>query len=499
MGKTPMKRAIVIGAGLGGLATAVRLQRQGYKVTVLEKNATAGGRCNIYTEAGFSFDTGPSILLMVDTLRELFASAGRDIREYLDLIRLPFNYRIRFDDGTHLDLSGDEADLCRQLDAIEPGAGAQYRRFLADAEYKYRVSRQRFTDRNFRKWSEFYTPANLYYVLRLNALTSLTKFVSRYFNDPRIRIAFTFQTMYLGLSPADAPAIYSLLPYTEIRDGIWYPLGGMYSIPRALVRLLEELGGELRLECEAQEIVARNGRACGVRLRSGAELEADVVICNADLPHSYRSLVPPQFRGQYTDARLDRLRYGCSAFMLYLGVDTVYDGLFHHNVFLARDTDKNFDEIFKQQRLPSDPSFYIHCATRTDPALAPPGSDTVYVLVPVPRLHEGMDWSTEGPRYRELVLDRVESLAAPGIRKHIVVEKMVTPADWADSYHLRHGATFGLAHDFFQVGYMRPANKAAALDRLYFVGAGTVPGGGVPMVIIGARLVARRIRQELGA
>ncbi len=493
-----MKRAIVIGAGIGGLATSVRLQHQGYDVTVLEKNAAPGGRCNTYAEAGFTFDTGPSILLMVDTLRELFRSVGRDIREYLELVRLPFNYRIRFGDGTHLDLSSDEAALCRQLEAIEPGAGDQYRRFLADAEYKYRVSRQRFTDRNFRSWAEFFTPLNLYYVLRLNALTSLAKFAARYFKDPRLRVAFTFQTMYLGLAPADAPAIYSLLPYTEIHDGIWYPMGGMYSIPRALVRVLTELGGEVRLACEAEEIIVRNGRAAGVRLTNGTEMAADVVVCNADLPYSYRSLLPPQFRAPYAGGRLDRLRYGCSAFMLYLGVDKVYDDLFHHNVFLAQDSDRNFVEIFKQHRLPSDPSFYVHCVTRTDPAMAPAGADCVYVLVPVPRIYEGMDWATEGPRYRELVLDKVESLAAPDIRQHIVVEKMVTPADWAESYHLRHGATFGLAHDFFQVGYMRPHNKARALDRLYFVGAGTVPGGGVPMVIIGARLVAQRIRLELG-
>ncbi len=496
--KRAMKRAIVIGAGLGGLATAVRLQRQGYDVTVLEKNSTPGGRCNTYAEAGFTFDTGPSILLMVDTLRELFRSVGRDIGEYLELVRLPFNYRIRFGDGAQLDMSSDEAAMRRQLEAMEPGAGDQYLRFLADAGYKYRVSRQRFTDRNFRNWAEFFTPANLYYMTRLNALTPLTNFAARYFKDPRLRLALTFQTMYLGLAPSDAPAIYSLLSYTEIRDGIWYPMGGMYSIPRALVRLLAELGGDLRLGCEAQEITVRNGRASGVRLVDGSELEADVVICNADLPHSYSSLVPPRYRAPYTEARLERLRYGCSALMLYLGVDKVYDGLFHHNVFLAKDTEENFDQIFKRHRLPLDPSFYVHCVTRTDPAMAPAGADSVYVLVPVPRIYEGMDWAAEGPRYRELVLDRVESVAAPDIRKHIVVEKMVTPPDWADSYHLRHGATFGLAHDFFQVGYMRPHNKAKALDGLYFVGAGTVPGGGVPMVVIGARLVAQRIRQDLG-
>ncbi|HWE63937.1 MAG TPA: phytoene desaturase family protein, partial [Chloroflexota bacterium] len=435
--------------------------------------------------------------LMVDALRELFSAVGRAIDDYLDLVRLPFNYRIRFGDGSLLDVSNDQAAMRRQLDAFEPGAGEAYLRYLEDAGQKYRVSRRRFTDRNFRSWAAFLTPINLYYLLRVQALHRLAPFAARYFTDPRLRIAFTFQTMYLGLSPADAPAIYSLLPYTELLDGIWYPMGGMYSIPLALARLLEDLGGEIRLQCPVEEVAVRQRRATGVRLTDGSTLRADVVVCNADLPHSYRTLVPPGFRKPYEHDRLDRLRYGCSAFMLYLGVDTVYDQLFHHNVFLSARPEHNFDQIFKQGRLPDDPSFYVHCAARTDPAMAPSGCDTVYILVPVPPLTGGVDWQVEGPRFRERVLERVEAVAAPRIREHIVVERMITPVDWARGYNLRHGATFGLSHDLLQVGYLRPRNKAAALDRLYFVGASTVPGGGVPMVFIGSRLVAERIAQEV--
>lgn len=493
-----MKQAIVVGAGLGGLATAVRLQHQGFQTTVLEKNERPGGRCDIWESEGFTFDTGPSILLMVDALRELFASVGRDIRDYLDLVRLPFNYRIRFGDGSMLDVSNDELAMRRQLDAMEPGAGDAYARFLQDAGYKYRTARRQFTDRNFRSWGEFLTLPNLYYLLRSNALTKLDRFAGRYFSDPRIRMAFTFQTMYLGLSPTDAPAIYSLLPYTEIVDGIWYPMGGMYRIPQALARLLQELGGELRTECSVEEVTVRKGAASGVRLADGTELAADLVVCNADLPQSYRTLVPPAFRAPFENGKLERLRYGCSAFMLYLGVDRVYDHLFHHNVFLSTDTERNFRQIFREERLPDDPSFYIHCASRTDPSVAPAGCDTVYVLVPVPHMSRNINWAVEGERFRALVLDRVEALAAPAIKKHIRVERMVTPADWASTYNLRHGATFGISHDFFQVGYLRPRNKAAALDRLYFVGASTVPGGGVPMVFLSSKLVAERVGQEVG-
>ena len=493
-----MKRAIVVGAGIGGLATAIRLQHQGFQTTVLEKNEQPGGRCNTWQQDGFTFDTGPSILLMPDSLRELFSSVGREMGDYLDMVRLPFNYRITFGDGSTLDISSDEAAMRRQLEAIEPGAGAQYLRFLEDAGYKYHTARRRFTDRNFRSWAEFLTLENLYYLIRANALIKLDTFVTRYFKDPRIRIALTFQTMYLGLSPADAPAIYSLLPYTELVEGIWYPMGGVYQIPLAMVKLLGELGGELRTSCAVDEVIVRKGRAAGVRLAGGEELAADVVICNADLPYSYRSIVPPAFRKPFENGALDRMRYGCSAFMLYLGVDRQYTHLFHHNVYLANDTERNFEQIFKQRRLPDDPSFYIHCAARTDPSVAPPGGDTVYVLVPVPHMNPNVNWEVEGPRFRDLVLDKVEALAAPEIRKHIKVERMVTPNDWAESYNLRYGATFGISHDFFQVGYLRPRNKAAALDRLYFVGASTVPGGGVPMVFISSKLVAERVKEEVG-
>jgi phytoene desaturase len=271
----------------------------------------------------------------------------------------------------------------------------------------------------------------------------------------------------------------------------------MYEIPLALARLLGEFGGEVRTGALVEEIMVRGDRVAGVRLAGGTTLAADVVVCNADLPYSYRTLVPERYRAPYQHGRLDRLRHGCSAFMLYLGVDRRYEQLFHHNVFLSRDPADNFADIFQRFRLPSDPSFYVHCGARTDPGVASPGRDALFILAPVPHLHPGIDWVTEAPRYRELMLDRLEAVAAPEVRRHIVAERMVTPVEWGAQYNLYHGATFGLSHDFFQVGYMRPRNKAAALEGLYFAGASTVPGGGVPMVLISSRLVAQRVQREV--
>lgn len=489
--------AIVIGAGLGGLSTAIRLAHSGVSTRVLEKNASPGGRCNVWTEQGFTFDTGPTLLLMRDVLDDLFASVGRRLEDYLDLVRVRPNYRITFGDGTVLEVSDDRAAMIAQLERIEPGAGQRYGHFLNDAGFKYRVARRQFVERNFRHLFEFITPANLYYLFKTNTLHRLFPFSRRFFRDERLRIAFSFQTMYLGISPYDAPAVYSLLPYTEIAEGIWFPRGGMYQIVRALLRLADELGVRIDTETEVTEILESQGRASGVRLSDGRTYTADVVVCNADLPYGYRHLVPRGYGKAYRKGRLDRLRYGSSSFMMYLGTDKGYPQLLHHNVFLSPDVKGNFADIFQRRVVSDRPSFYINCPTRTDPSLAPEGGDNIYILVPVPHLTLAVDWERETARLRHSVLTRLAELGITDLSEHIVLERSFTPIDYKDTYNLARGATFGIAHDFFQVGYMRPANKANDLDRLYFVGASTVPGGGVPMVIIGSRLVHERIMAEV--
>jgi phytoene desaturase len=492
-------RTVIVGGGVGGLATAIRLAAAGHRVTLLEQRSTVGGRASELRVDGYRFDIGPTLLLMPDVYQELFAAADRRMEDYVTLRRLDPNYRVHLGDGRWFDASGDLARTAEEINAIEPGAGDRIPAFLADAGYKYRVARDTFVGRNFRHLFEFITPRNLYYLLRTEALANLFRMTRRYFRDERLRLAFTFQSMYLGISPLDAPAIYALLPYTELVEGIWYPEGGIYRLIEAMRRLAEELGAEIRTDAEVVSLVMDGDRVSAVALADGTTVEADVVVANADLPGAYHRFVPERLRPDFRDRRLRRLRYTASAYMLYLGVDRVYEQLRHHNVFFHADFRANFDAIFRTRRLPDDPSLYVAAPGRTDPTVAPPGHDALMILVPVPHLaRRGVDWKHEEEGFRRRVYDRLEGIGLSDLRRHVVVERRFTPVDWRDTFGLTGGSAFGLAHDVRQVGYLRPNNRAKKLRNLYFVGASTAPGTGVPMVIIGSRLVTERILQEQG-
>lgn len=493
------RTAIVVGGGLGGLATAIRMQYAGWHVTLVEQNSRVGGRCNLLQADGYTFDTGPTLLLMRDVLDDLFASVDRRLEDYLDLVRVSPNYRIRFGDGSALTLSSDMTDLSAQVERFEVGAGDALERYLADAGYKYRVSRDRFVERNFAHWYQFATLHNLYYLLRTTTLRKLDNHAARYFSDPRLQLAFTFQTMYLGLAPRDAPSVYSLLPYTELREGIWYPQGGMYQVAAALEKLACELGVDIQLCSRVERLSFHDWHATGVELDDGRRLAADVVIVNSDLPSAYENLVPRKYRGRFTDRALRRLDYGSSAFLMYLGLDRTYPHMHHHDVYLSADSIRNFDDIFRHGRLPDDPSFYACTPSRTDSTLAPPGCDTLYVLVPVPNAGASVDWTAEAAPFRDLMYRHLErTFELTDLRGHVTFERVYTPVDFQRDYSLARGSAFGLSHGFKQVGYMRPANRARDVRNLYFVGASTVPGGGVPMVVIGSRLVTERVQEEWG-
>jgi phytoene desaturase len=485
-------KIIVIGAGVGGLSAAVRLAHQGYQVEVLEKGPEAGGRCGQLRVGGFTFDTGPTLLLMPEVLEETFQAVGRKMSDYLTLTRCDPNYRIHFRDGSDVTFTTELTQMANELERLEPGSFSRYLSFLALGREQYRVSLERFVGRNFDSVMQMFSPGNLREVLRIKAHKKMYSEVSRFFQDDRLRAALTFQTMYLGISPYEAPAVYGLLPFTELAVGIWFPKGGMYAIPRALEKLGRELGVTYRYRTEVKKVATANGRTTGVVLADGSHEAASAVVCNADLPWAYRNLIDP---ADSTLPRAEKLKYTSSAFMMYLGTRKKYPGLLHHNVVFGRDYRGSFTDIFERFQVPEDPAFYVNAPAHTDPSLAPEGKDSLYVLVPVPHRHASIDWAVEGPKVREKVLDRLAELGYADLRENIEVERHFTPDDYATTLNLEKGSAFGLSHNFFQVGPFRPTNVDPNLPNLFFVGASTQPGTGLPMVMLSAKLVAERVAQ----
>lgn len=482
------ERVVIVGAGVGGLAAAIRLRHAGFEVTVLEKNDGPGGRCGFWEQDGYRFDLGPTIVLLKPVFEALFAHVGRRMDDYLQMVACDPNYRIHFDDGAKVTFSANLREMQAALESVEPGSFAGYLRYLEEGKRGMDAALGRFVTKNFDSFFDFATPSNLAEVFGANAHRSLKSVIGRHFKDERLRTALTFQTMYMGIAPKDAPGIYSLLPYTELADGIWFPMGGLYAIPLALERLAKELGVRFRYATPVSHIDTEGVRATGVTLESGERVAADVVLANADLPYVYRKLLP-----QAPFERREKLSYTSSGFMLYLGLDKQVPELSHHNFFFTDDFDRNFEEIFEKRCVPTKPSIYVNVANRTDPSLAPQGKDGLYVLVPVPHQTEGIDWRVEGPKLREVVFERLKEFGLGDLRPHVKVERQLTPDGWAAGFNLEKGSAFGLSHNFFQVGWFRPKNQDETFRNVFFVGASTQPGTGLPMVLFSAQLCVDRI------
>lgn len=492
------EKLVVVGAGVGGLCAAARLAHEGYDVEVYEKNRGPGGRCGLMEVDGYRFDMGPTLLLMPEVARETFAAVGRNLDDYLTLHRCDPNYRLTFSDGSHLQMSTNLADLRGEFEKIEKGSGEALLEFLRLGDRQYRVSLERFVGRNFDHLGQFLTPANLREVVAIKALASMYKEVAKLFDDARLRAALTFQTMYLGISPYEAPAVYGLLPFVEIALGIFFPKGGMFAIPLALEKLCKELGVRFHYNAEVERITTqRAGKRLitdGVRLKGGQVVRADAVLCNVDLPFAYKNLLGEEVK---SERDFSKAKYTSSAFMFYWGIDQKIAGLEHHNAYLDSDYEGSFADIFANGRVPKSPSFYVNVPSKTDPTMAPAGKDSVYVLVPVPDSSFTVDWASEGQRIRKHVLDTLSAkMGVPDLGSHIVVERVFTPDDWQTAFSLERGAAFGLSHNFMQVGPFRPVNQDKRVRNLFFVGASTQPGTGIPMVMLSAKLVTERVLQH---
>ena len=497
MQKSTVPTALVIGAGIGGIATAARLARHGYEVTVLEKESTPGGRCNQIVRDGHRFDIGPTLFLMPEIWEETFAALGERMSAHLELRRIDPTYRVHFDDGLQLELTSNIGAMQTQLEKVDKTAFTGFLNYIAEGNKHYKMSVEKFVGRNFYNIFEYFSLRNLPLLFKLKALQKHYANTSRFFKDERLKAAFTFQNMYLGLSPYDAPATYSLLQYTELAEGVWYPIGGMYAAIQTLVKIAEKLGVKFIYNAPVKKLEVEGSKVRRVELKDGREFSADIFVGNADLPYIYKELLPENEEAKKLEDKL----YTCSTIMFYWGVDQEYPQIAHHNVFLGGDYKASFDQIFKDHTLPDVPSFYVHAPARTDPAAAPKGQETLYVLVPVGHLdaRSEQDWEALVNRARETVFSRLaQEMGAKDLKKHIKFEIVYQPKVWKERFNLEKGAAFGLSHNFWQVGYLRPQNRHKQYKNLFFTGASTHPGTGLPIVLLSARLTTERILKETG-
>jgi len=488
------KTVVVIGAGIAGITAATHLAKRGLQVTVIEKNARPGGRCDRISREGHHFDTGPTLLVMPLLYEAEFAALGTSLHEMLDLQRVDPTYHLVFDDGSRLALTSDMKSLGEQLEAIEPGSFQGLLRYMDEGHRHYHLATEKLVYPDFRKASDFFKLEHLPLLQQVKPLAKHYANMSHYFDDPRLKAAFTFQDVYMGLSPFEAPATFSMMPYTELAHGVWYPKGGMYQVVEALMSLAREAGVEFIFNTSAEQI-GLNGKSARGLIVDGKLLEADAVLANADLPYVYQNLLPQEGQAE----KLARKRYSCSVISFFWGVDKPYESLPPHTLFLADDYRANFDSIIRDLGLPANPSLYIHAPSRLDPSMAPRGQDTLIAIVPVGHMSENgeQDWGAIRDRAREHVFRRLRTLGIHDLEEHIKFEMNFTPLSWHKRYNLVKGSTHGLCHNLTQLGYFRPDNRHPHYHNLYFTGATTRPGTGLPTAMVSRHQSAQRILDDL--
>lgn len=492
------KKIIIIGAGVAGLASAVRLQSQGFEVEIYEKQNTIGGKMNQISEKGFKFDTGPTIVMMPDIYKEVFESAGRNADDYISMQQLDPIYSVFYPDGTRSQVSTDLVHLTNYLEGISEKDSSGYMRYMSETYDRYLIAKDHFIEKTFRKPTDFYNPKTLMNAIRLKTFDSAYHSISKYIEDDKLKKLLSFQTLYIGISPYNGPSIYNIIPLIEMIYGVWFIKGGMYSLVEAMEKLFKELGGKIHTSSNVDEIIIKDNKAFGIKIGQ-EEIKSDVVLCNADFPYAMKSLIIDEAnRKKHTDKKIDNMDYSCSCLMFYLGINHKLDQLDLHNILFSDDFDGNIDDIF-EGRLPKDASMYFYRPTKLDESLAPKGQEILYILIPIPNLtHEDIVWNEETINsYREKVFKKVETLPEmDNFRESIVYEKIYTPKDFESKFNTHNGATFGLAPTLLQSNYFRPQNKFKQIDNLYFAGSSVHPGAGVPIVLTSAKLAVENILMD---
>ncbi|MDE2480989.1 MAG: phytoene desaturase [bacterium] len=486
------RQAVVVGAGVAGLVTAAQLAHRGYGVTVLERQSSPGGRAAQATWDGYTFDLGPTLLFMLDVYRTAFATWGGDFDAEVPSVRLRPNYKLHYPDGGTLLVSSVLSETLASLERMSPGSSRGFLEYFAEAAEAYEISRREFVGERIRSFGDFLTPSKIKGLFETGAFKTLARRAQQAFKSPRIAGAFSFQSMYLGMSPFTSPLLYRLLLFTELGEGIHYPMGGIGALPRALDRAVRANGGAIHYDETVTSVEREGDRITAVRT-ADRRYEADLVVMNADLPYVYGTLL-----GEPNHRSL-RMRHTPSALLIYAALDRRYDDLLHHEFLMPADLRATCNDIFDRGAIPDDPAIYLCAPSGTDPTIAPPGGESLYVLVPAPNLSGITDWATQTTELAERILGMIEARRLPGLRARIRFYKTRTPLDFHDELNLNIGAAFGLSHDVLQIGPMRPDNRHATIENCYFAGASTRPATGVPLVTMSAMQTVERICEEMPA
>ncbi|MBA4122418.1 MAG: phytoene desaturase [Acidobacteria bacterium] len=484
-----MKKIIIIGAGLGGLAAAVRLAKSGFDVTVLEKNETVGGKVNFVEAGGYKFDTGASLLTMRHVFEDLFTFAEKRLEDYLDLTSLDPICRYFWTDGITLDASPDLQKTENEIEKFAPQDVENFHKYLSDSKQKYQIAEKTFLARSLNDLPKLLRPKYLKDLLAISSLKTLDAHNKNYFRSPKLQQLFNRFATYNGSSPYRTPATFALVPFVEFGLGAWYVRGGIYEIPKALAKLAREFNVKIRTNCAVEKIVIENRKAVGVRVENGEIQHADFVIANSDAIKTYRNLIDKSFFNKKLDAR----EPSCSGFVLLLGTNKKFPSLAHHNIFFSDNYKAEFDALFVDLRPAQNPTIYVCAASKTDETQSPENCENLFVLINAPYMSDKTDWSSEAKPYRDLIIKKLEKFGLEDLEKSIEFEQIITPADFENRYRTNRGSIYGVSSNGFFSAFLRVPNRARKIKNLYFVGGATHPGGGMPLVLLSGKMASELI------
>lgn len=490
-GRPGGKRIVVIGSGFGGLGAAIRLQSRGYQVDLVEARDMLGGRAYVYRQDGFTFDGGPTVITAPFMIEEIFAQAGRDVRDYVDIVPVDPFYRIEFHDGRSFEYNNDEAETERRVAAFSPGDLDGYKRMIQAAKAIFQKGFIELSDRPFLKFTDMLPIVPD--LVRLQSHKTVYSFVSQYVKDPLLRRVFSFHPLLVGGNPFQTTSIYALIHYLERQWGVHYVMGGTGALVEAMGRLFTELGGRIHLESPVSRIVVQDGCATGVETANGLRLPSDAVVSNADVANTYRKMLPAEVRRKYSDARLDRMKYSMGLYVIYFGTRKQYPNLRHHTIILSSTYRELLDDIFNKKTLSDEFSLYLHRPSATDPRMAPDGCDCFYALVPVPNQLSGIDWAEQDEPFKRRILEFLDAKYMPGLLDNLATVRTLTPLGFETELNSYRGAGFSFEPIFTQSAWFRPHNQSEDIPNLYFAGAGTHPGAGVPGVLSSAKIAEKLI------